>query len=61
MELTARLVKKNAYPLYAPVNGAMSRVIRESATCVADYKFVVDGETLLDFTTDQASFEYEWE
>ncbi|MBQ7459514.1 MAG: hypothetical protein IJS70_10130 [Bacteroidales bacterium] len=32
MELTARLVHKNAQPLYAPLRGAMNRVIRESAT-----------------------------
>ena len=60
MELTARLIRKNSHPLYAPVNGAMDRVIHESASCLASYKFTVDGETLLDLTTDKASFEYEY-
>ena len=60
MELMARLIRKNAHPLYAPINGAMDRVIHESASCLASYKFTVDGQTLLDLTTDKASFEYEY-
>ena len=60
MELTARLIRKNAQPLYAPVAGAMDRVIRESASCLAGYRFSIGGKTILDFETDKASFEYEW-
>jgi len=60
MELSARLIRKNAQPLYAPVNGAMDRVIRESASCLAGYRFVLDGEVIFDIETDKASFEYEW-
>lgn len=60
MLLTVRLIRKNAYPLYAPVNGAMDRVIRESASCLAGYTFSVAGRTLLDIESNKASFEYEW-
>lgn len=59
-ELTAKLMKKNAQPLYAPVNGAMNRVIHESASCTAYYKFSRKGKTLCEFTSDIASFEFEY-
>ena len=58
--LTARLIEKRAMDLAAPVKGDMSRTIRESASCRAAYRFEKKGETLLDFTTDRASFEYEY-
>lgn len=60
IELTVKLIEKNAKPLYAPVNGAMDRVIRESASCLAGYKFTIGGQTILDFQSPKASFEYEW-
>ena len=60
-ELTAKLIKKNAQPLYAPVNGAMNRVIHESASCTAQYKFSRKGETLCEFTSNIASFEFEYD
>lgn len=60
MRFTARLLHKNEHPLRAPVKGSMVRTIRESASCTARYTFSVGGETLLDITTDKASFEYEF-
>lgn len=60
LELTARLIKKNAHPLSAPVNGEMSRTIHESASCSAYYRFSVNGKTVCEFTSDRASFEFEY-
>ena len=58
--LTARLIKKNALPLAAPVSGDMVRTIHESASCLAAYRLEKNGETLLEFETDRASFEFEY-
>ena len=59
-ELTVQLLERQAHPLYAPMNGAMTRTIRESASCVASYTFRKNGKTLFTFTSDRASFEYEY-
>ena len=60
MTFKAKLLKKNDHPLLAPVNGSMCRTIRESASSTSHYSFSVGGDTLLDITTDKASFEYEF-
>lgn len=60
MILRAKLIKKCAHPLLAPVSGAMSRTIHESASCLAYYDFSIDGRTLFSFTSQKASFEYEY-
>lgn len=59
-ELTAKLIKKNAHPLSAPVNGKMSRTIHESASCEAYYRFSLNNKILCEFTSDRASFEFEY-
>lgn len=59
-ELTARLIKKNSHPLSAPVNGEMSRTIHESASCTAYYNFSYRGTVLFEFTSNRASFEFEY-
>ncbi len=59
-ELTAKLIKKNAQPLSAPSNGDMCRTIHESASCEAYYKFCYKNKVLFEFTTDNASFEFEY-
>lgn len=59
-KLTAKLVKKNAHPLSAPVNGEMSRTIHESASCIAYYRFSFNDNVLCEFTSDRASFEFEY-
>lgn len=58
--LTAKLLKKNAHPLFAPDYGNMSRTIHESASCKACYRFSNKGEMLCEFTSDRASFEFEY-
>lgn len=60
MRFTAKLVRKNEHSLRAPVKGSMVRTIRESASCEAHYTFSIDGVSLLDLTSDKASFEYEF-
>lgn len=60
MSLSARLINKNAHPLYAPVKGVMNRTIHESASCRAAYCFKKSSETLFDFESNKASFEYEY-
>ena len=59
--LTAKLIEKNALPLAAPVSGDMVRTIHESASCRAAYRLEKDGKTLLEFETDRASFEFEYQ
>ena len=58
-ELTARLLKKNALPLAAPINGSMCRTIHESASCKAYYRFSYKDRILCEFYSDKASFEFE--
>ena len=60
MVLSVRLLEKKSHPLFAPVSGAMCRTIRESASCRAAYCFEKKGNTLFDFETSRASFEYEF-
>lgn len=59
-ELTANLIEKNAQPLYAPIKGNMSRTIHESASCKAYYEFSYKDKPLCKFTSDRASFEFEY-
>ena len=57
--LTAKLIKTNPLPLYAPLKGKMDRTIRESASSKAYYRFSYSGKTLCEFTSNKASFEFE--
>lgn len=47
-------------PLAAPQRGTMVRTIHESLTCTARYQLWSDGQPLLDWTSDRASFEGMW-
>lgn len=60
LELEAEIVDRAGKPLKAPTEGAMVRIIHESAACRAKYRFRMNDCTLLDFETDRASFEYEY-
>ena len=59
-ELYVKLIERNAQPLYAPINGSMSRTIHESASCKAYYSFSLKDKRLCEFTSDRASFEFEY-
>ncbi len=52
--------KENGQPLKAPQRGELVRIIHESATCHALYRFTEGKRTLFTFTTRQAFFEYEY-
>ena len=60
MTFTAVLMEKTVLPLSAPVEGSMSRTIRENAACRARYNFSCGNHTILNFETRKASFEYEY-
>lgn len=59
-QLTAKLLRKNPHSLAAPCRGRMSRTIHESVSCKAYYKFSYKGKVLLEFISDKASFESEY-
>ncbi|MBS6195510.1 MAG: hypothetical protein KH828_08020 [Clostridiales bacterium] len=49
----------SSHPLHAPVNGAMTRIIREHPVCRAFYCFRKGSRVLFSFVSEKASFEYE--
>jgi len=57
----AELLDKNELLLHAPVSGCMARMIRENPSCRARYRFMENENVIFDFTSDQASFEYEYD
>lgn len=59
-EFTTKLLRKKSQPLAAPTNGNMCRTIHESASCEAYYRFSHKDNILFEFTTDKASFEFEY-
>lgn len=58
--LMADLLSGSDTELDAPVCGSMKRRIRESLSCRVHYQFRYGEQTLFDFTSDQASFEFEY-
>lgn len=44
--------------LYAPDKGTMARTIHENASCKAQFRFYIGGKILLDFESNNASFEF---
>ncbi|MBQ8934943.1 MAG: hypothetical protein IJ049_00860, partial [Oscillospiraceae bacterium] len=60
LTLKATLLDDSAYSLAAPVDGAMTRLIRENAACHARYHLSRGGRTLLSVESFRASFEYEY-
>lgn len=58
--LTVKRLEDKGKPLAAPVGGDMKRTIRESAACRSYYRLEVKGETVFEFTSPAAAFEYEY-
>lgn len=56
----AELLQEKPRPLNAPICGEMERIIHESASCRARYRFEKNGRTLFEFETERASFEFEY-
>lgn len=61
LTLTAKLLSRREHPLQAPVEGGMTRLIRESVACTASFRLQNGSRTLLELTSDRACFEYEYE
>lgn len=57
LELEVRLIEASAYPLRAPLEGSMSRIIHESVACKVFYRFRKNGHTLFALEEKRASFE----
>lgn len=60
LTLSAACLEPPRNTLCAPAAGAMRRSIRENVSCRARYRLARSGETLLEFETDSAAFEYEY-
>lgn len=58
--LTVKRLEDKGKPLAAPMGGDMKRTIRESAACKTYYHLQEKGETVFEFTSDMAAFEYEY-
>ena len=58
--LSAKLLARSGRPLLAPVHGDMVRTIHEHVICRAAYCFQNREQTLFQFTSDRAAFEYEY-
>ncbi|WP_283608258.1 hypothetical protein [Faecalispora anaeroviscerum] len=61
LKLKIQLLKSCAQSLRAPKNGGMTRMIHESAACSVRYTCFAGNKLLVDFVSDQASFENNWE
>lgn len=61
LQLKIQLLKSRAQPLRAPQNGGMTRLIHESAACTVRYTCSKGSRFRIDFVSDQASFESNWE
>ncbi|MDD5937238.1 MAG: tocopherol cyclase family protein [Clostridiales bacterium] len=57
--LLVHMTPKKAQDLKAPVQGTMSRIIREEIECTIRYEMYEGRNKLFDFTTNQASMEYQ--
>ncbi|SHH77450.1 Tocopherol cyclase [Sporobacter termitidis DSM 10068] len=60
LTLTVRLLEDRHQALRAPQGGEMVRLIKESLACRARFTLTDKSGPVFDFTTDQASFEYEF-
>lgn len=58
--LTVRRMEDRGHPLAAPLGGSMDRIIRESPQCRAYFHYQEKGRTIFRFSSDAASFEYEY-
>lgn len=59
-QLTVKRLERKGLPLAAPVGGDMIRTIHESAACRAYFHYQENGETVFEFESDKAAFEYEY-
>jgi hypothetical protein len=60
LALRIKLLEANNHLLQAPYKGSMIRRINESLSCAVQYTCSLDGKLLLDYVSNQASFENNW-
>ena len=60
LTLTVRRLEDRGKPLAAPVGGDMKRTIRESAACRTYYHLQRKKDTIFEFVSPMAAFEYEY-
>lgn len=61
LTLKIQLLKSSSHALRAPQDGSMSRMIHESASCKVRYTCSIGSKVYLDFISENASFESNWE
>lgn len=59
-QLTVKVHRQNGLSLPAPKLGLMSRVIKESASCPAEFLFTENGRTIFSGESKLASYEYDF-
>ena len=55
---TVKVNQQNAHSLAAPTLGTMRRLIKESASCPAEFTFTENGRTIFSGESNSASYEY---
>ena len=60
VKVGARVMELDKKGLRAPIGGDMNRMIHEHVRCLASYRFRKGKDVYLDFETEKASFEYEY-
>jgi hypothetical protein len=56
--LSITINRRKAHRLLAPLNGSMTRTIKESVSCPARFVFKKNGKIIFDEVSDYASYEY---
>ena len=59
-KLFIKLIKRNEFPLKAPIVGKMDRIIKESAECIVEYKLLKNDIIIFQEVVNNASMEYEY-
>ena len=60
LALSARFLEDGGRMLNAPMSGDMSRLICENISCRAEYVLKYDDETIVEYVSNNAAFEFEW-
>ena len=59
--LIVQVHRQNSHDLPAPKSGVMSRIIKESASCPAEFVFTENGKTIFSGESKYTSYEYSME
>jgi hypothetical protein len=56
--LLVELISETPKPLFAPVNGILSRTVQESIACTVRYRFSIGKQVVFDLTSNHAGYEF---